>query len=87
MLVHLPFAVVMLVAAVGFLRVYMAHWREGATLLGGALLLAALGRAVLSDEQVGLLAIRRKLVDVLLYAALGALIVMDAVTITGGPFD
>ncbi|WP_438387050.1 DUF3017 domain-containing protein [Actinopolyspora saharensis] len=83
--VHLWFALVVLVALLGLLRVAMSHWRDGATLLGGAFLLAAVFRAGLPSERVGLLAIRSRPVDVVLYGALGAVIVFVAVTIKGGP--
>ncbi|RCW38809.1 DUF3017 family protein [Halopolyspora algeriensis] len=82
---HLPFTAVALVALSGFLRVAMQHWREGATLLGGAFLLAAVLRAVVPPEQAGLLAIRSRAVDLLLYTGMGLLIVFVAVTIKGGP--
>lgn len=82
---HLWFALVVLVALIGLLRVAMSHWRDGATLLGGAFLLAAVFRVWLSTERVGLLAIRSRPVDVVLYGALGAVIVFVAVTIKGGP--
>jgi hypothetical protein len=48
--------------------------------------LAAALRVVLADERVGLLAIRSRVVDVLLYGALGMLIVVIAVTIPASPF-
>ncbi|MDR7302600.1 DUF3017 domain-containing protein [Haloactinomyces albus] len=83
--VHLPFSAVVLVALSGLVWVGMQHWREGAALLGGALLLAAALRTVVSTERVGLLAIRSRTVDILLYAGLGLLIVFIAVTIKGGP--
>jgi len=68
---HLPFALVLLVVAVAALRVAQYHWREGAGLIGGALLLAGLLRAV----------------DVLTYGALAVLILFVALTITGGPLS
>jgi hypothetical protein len=86
LLQHLSFGLVMFVVLIGVLRVGLRHWREGSVLLGGALLLAALLRAVLPAERSGLLAIRSRLVDVGLYGTLGALIVAVAMTITGGPF-
>ncbi|HKN56468.1 MAG TPA: DUF3017 domain-containing protein [Amycolatopsis sp.] len=84
---HLPFALVLLVVAVAALRVAQYHWREGAGLIGGALLLAGLLRAVLPNEKAGLLAIRGKPVDVLTYGALAVLILFVALTITGGPLS
>jgi multisubunit Na+/H+ antiporter MnhB subunit len=85
-LAHLPFAVVMALVAVAALRIGMYHWRQGAALIGGALLVASVLRAALSDEQAGLLQIRGRSVDVLSYAGLGILVLFVALTITGGPF-
>jgi hypothetical protein len=82
--VYLPFAFVLLVALIGFLRVAAQHWRQGSVLIGGALLLAAILRVVLSNEQAGLLAIRSRGVDMFLYSGFGLLIVAVAVTIKGG---
>ncbi|MGJ7905394.1 DUF3017 domain-containing protein [Actinopolyspora sp. H202] len=84
---QLCFALVILLVLFGGQRVAMSHWREGATLLGGALLLAAVLRGSLPVERVGLLAIRNRVVDVLLYGALGLVIVFVAITITGGPLS
>ncbi|MGH3516846.1 MAG: DUF3017 domain-containing protein [Haloechinothrix sp.] len=86
-LVHLPFGLVLALVAVAMLRIYQYHWREGAVLIGGALLVAALLRGLLSDEQVGLIAIRGRGIDVLLYSGLGLMIWFVALTITGGPFS
>ena len=86
-LTQVPFGVVLLVVAVAALRIAQYHWREGAALIGGALLLAGLLRAVLTTEKAGLLAIRGKIVDIVTYAGLAALILFVALTITGGPFS
>ena len=75
---------VLVVAAVGLLRVATANWREGAVLLGGSLLLAAVLRGVLPQERAGLVAIRSRAVDVLSYTGLGLAVVLLAVTITRG---
>jgi DUF3017 family protein len=80
------FLLVLLVAAVGVLRILQYHWREGAVLIGGALVLAGLLRAVLPTARVGLVAVRGRLVDVLAYAALAGMILFVALTLTGGPF-
>ncbi|MGH3449548.1 MAG: DUF3017 domain-containing protein [Haloechinothrix sp.] len=85
-LAHLPFGLVLVLVAVGMVRIYLYHWREGAVLIGASLLVAALLRAVLSDEQVGLIAIRGRAIDVLLYSGFGVMILFVALTITGGPF-
>jgi len=83
---HLAFAVVLLVAVVGVVLIVEYHWRKGAGLIGGALVLAALFRALLPARRAGLLAVRGRAVDVLSYAGLGALVMFVAGTITGGPF-
>nr|WP_218888726.1 DUF3017 domain-containing protein [Saccharopolyspora hordei] len=74
---------VLLIALVGFLLVAMQHWRRGTVLLALALLVAAVLRAVVPDERAGLLAIRRRGLDVLLYSGLGVVILAVAVTIKG----
>jgi hypothetical protein len=79
-----PIGVVLAVAAVGLARVATANWREGAVLLGGSLLVAAVLRAFLAPDRAGLLAIRSRAVDVLCYAGLGLVVVALAVTITRG---
>ncbi|CAM05816.1 Protein of unknown function (DUF3017) [Saccharopolyspora erythraea NRRL 2338] len=84
--VHFPFAAVVLVALIGFLRIAMQHWRQGSVLIGVALVLAAVLRALLTNEQAGLLAIRSRAIDILLYGGLGVVIVVVAMTITRGPF-
>jgi Protein of unknown function (DUF3017) len=72
------------IAVVGMERVLTQHWREGAVLLGGALLVAAALRMAISTERVGLLAIRSRVTDVLCYAGFGLAMVVLAVTITRG---
>lgn len=80
--VHAPLALVLLIAVVGMSRVLTQHWREGAVLLGGAMIVAAVLRAVLPTERVGLLAVRSRPVDVLCYAAFGLVTSIIAVQIT-----
>lgn len=82
---HLAFALVLLVATVGVVRMLEYHWRQGAALIGGALLVAALFRAVLPDRRAGLLLVRGRPVDVLSYAGLGVCVLSVAITIQGGP--
>ncbi|MCP2261546.1 Protein of unknown function (DUF3017) [Streptoalloteichus tenebrarius] len=83
---HLPFALVLFVVLVGMGFVSTAHWRKGSLLIGAAMLLAAGLRVFLPQERLGLLAIRSRVVDVVLYSALGVAIVVVAVTIQGGLF-
>jgi hypothetical protein len=78
---------VLVVVMAGLVRIVMYNWREGTVLLGVALVVAAFLRAVLPNDRIGLIAIRGRGVDVLLYAGLGVLISAVALTIEGGPFN
>ncbi len=84
---HLPFALVLGVVLLGILRIVQYHWRQGAVLIGVALLLAALLRVLVTDEQAGLIAIRSRSVDALLYSGLGFAVIVVAMTIIGGPLS
>lgn len=83
---HVAFTLVLVVAAIGVFRLVEYHWREGSVLIAGALLLAAVFRALLPERTAGLLVVRGRPVDVLSYIALGGLMMFVALTLTGGPF-
>jgi hypothetical protein len=83
---HVAFVLVLLVAAIGVVRLGLYHWREGSVLIGGALALAGFFRLVLPTRLTGLLAVRGRVIDVLSYLALAALMLFVALTLTGGPF-
>lgn len=78
----LPAAVVFAIAATGMLRVLTQHWREGAALLAGSVLAAAVLRALLPDDRAGLLAVRSRVIDIAIYVGLGLVTLALAVTIT-----
>lgn len=78
---HLAFALVVALVVAGFALIVVYRWRRGATLIGGALLLAAGLRATLSDVNAGLLAIRGRVADALAYTAFGLALVAVAATI------
>jgi hypothetical protein len=84
-LAHLPFAVVCALVVVGLVRVSTYHWREGSAWIALAMLLAAVLRGVLRSDRVGLLAIRGRPVDTIVYGAFGAIVLYLALTIVGGP--
>ena len=84
---NLPLLLVLAVVAVGLVRIGMYHWREGTVLLGAALLVAALLRALLPETSIGMVAIRGRGVDFLLYSGLGIMIMAVALTIQGGPLN
>jgi hypothetical protein len=82
---YLPLLLVLAIAAVGWLRIVQYYWREGTVLLGGALLVAALLRAFLPNDRIGMVAIRTRGMDVLLYGGLSVAILAVALTIQSGP--
>ena len=71
------------VVLLGLLRILLYHWRQGTVLIGAALIMAAALRALLRDEQAGLIAIRGRGVDVLTYAGFGVCVMAVALTIEG----
>ncbi|MCL2534894.1 MAG: DUF3017 domain-containing protein [Nocardiaceae bacterium] len=72
---------VLLVVAVAFVLVLADRWRRGALVLGGAMLLAAVLRAVVSPDRVGLLAVRGRGFDVASMTVVGATIIALAASI------
>lgn len=84
---QLAFLAVMLIVAVGILRIIEYHWRQGTALIGIALLVAAVLRLVLPAERAGLLAVRTRKIDALFYAGFSAMILYVTLTITGGPLE
>ncbi|MFC9514140.1 DUF3017 domain-containing protein [Nocardiaceae bacterium NPDC056970] len=76
-----PLLAVLLVVAAAFVLVLADRWRRGALVLGGAMVLAAVLRAVLSPDRVGLLAVRGKGFDVAAMALVGATIIALAASI------
>jgi hypothetical protein len=64
--------------AFGYLLLTTGHWRRSTALMGATMLLAAGLRATLPDRRAGLLQVRGRRSDTLVYAVLGVLvIVMD----------
>lgn len=76
-----PLLAVVLVVAAAFVLVLADRWRRGALVLGGAMVLAALLRAALAPDRVGLLAVRGKGFDVAAMAVVGATIIALAASI------
>ncbi|WFR74539.1 DUF3017 domain-containing protein [Prescottella defluvii] len=72
---------VLLVVAAAFVLVLADRWRRGALVLGGAMLLAAVLRAVVSPDRVGLLAVRGKGFDVAAMTVVGVAIIALAASI------
>ena len=65
-----PFILVLLLAA-GGVAFSTFHWRKGVEVIAAAVVLGAVLRAVLTERQAGLLAIRHRGFDVMCYLVLG----------------
>jgi Protein of unknown function (DUF3017) len=63
-----------LAAAFGYLIVEPGRWGRGSGVIAVAVLLAGLLRGTLSTARVGLLAVRSRTIDTVLYLALGGLV-------------
>lgn len=69
----------------GLVTVALGSWRVGTQIVGGSLLAAAAIRLALRPHDAGMLAVRHKLVDALLLIAVGAAVIVLAVTIPNQP--
>jgi hypothetical protein len=65
------YLLVLLVSGAGLVLVSQGHWRTGVKGIGSALLVAALVRLVIPAQQAGMLAVRRRSVDVVILALVG----------------
>jgi hypothetical protein len=68
-LARLPYAFVLCGVAAGLAVVATNHFRRGSMLIAASVFIGALARLVLPESQVGLLAVRRKWLDVFLLTA------------------
>lgn len=69
---HLPYALVLCGVAAGLGVVATGHFRRGSVLIAAAVFAGALARLLLPERLVGLLAVRRRWVDVLLMTVAAA---------------
>ena len=74
-----------LVAAAGLALIGLGPWRWGLTIMGTALLAAAVTRLLLADDNAGMLKVRRKSLDVLFLTLLGAGLVTLAIVVPNAP--
>jgi hypothetical protein len=72
-----PFEVVLIVVVAGFVIALSSpsHWLRAVVVVGAALLLAGVLRAVLPSAQAGLLCVRSRIFDIVCYLGLGALVI------------
>lgn len=79
------YLVVLAGTAVGIGIVWTGDWRLGTEWMAGALIFAAVVRAVLPHREAGMLAVRHRVLDCLLLGGAGALLIFLAVTIPNQP--
>ena len=79
------YIVVLLVTAVGIGIVITGDWRVGIRWVAGAVLGASLLRLILPAKDAGMLAVRHRFFDCLLYAAIGAALIALSVSIPDQP--
>lgn len=66
-------------AAFVYLLIWPGHWRRGSAVIAVAMMLAAALRLVLPQHRSGLLQVRSRWLDVLVYGALGVCMFVTAV--------
>ena len=82
----LVYLIVVALSTVGILVVAFGPWRRGVALMGVALLVGALMRALLRDRDAGMLRVRRnRWVDVLMLGGVGASLIVLASVIPNQP--
>lgn len=79
------YIVVIAVTAIGFGIVATGSWRQGIRWIAGALLFAAVVRAVLPARDAGMLAVRRRWWDCFLLAGVGVALILLAGSIPDQP--
>jgi hypothetical protein len=79
------YLLVLMITVAGLTVAALDDWRVGIRMLGGALLLAAVVRVVLSPRDAGMLAVRHKALDVGLLAGLGVALILLATSIPDQP--
>ncbi|MGW8437990.1 DUF3017 domain-containing protein [Nocardiopsis sp. NPDC055551] len=75
---QVPYALVLSALAAGIVVVAAAYFKRGPAIIAGALLLAATFRLFLPKDWIGLLAVRRRWVDLATLVALAVLLIVLA---------
>lgn len=75
---QVPYALVLSALAAGIVVVAAAYFKRGPAIIAGALLLAATFRMFLPKDWIGLLAVRRRWVDLATLVALAVLLIVLA---------
>jgi hypothetical protein len=79
------YLLVLAVAAAGLVIVTEGHWRAGVKAVAVGLVVAALARLVIPQQQAGMLAVRRRTVDVVILVALGVALFFLSTSIPNQP--
>src|SRR5690625_1725412 len=77
-LAQVPYALVLSGLAAGIAVVGFAYFKHGPAIIAGALVLAAVFRLVLSKDWIGMLAVRRRWVDLTVLFGLACLLIVLA---------
>ncbi len=77
-LVQVPYILVLSALAAGVVIVAAAYFKRGPAVIAGALLLASAFRAFLPDAWIGMLAVRRRWIDVATLATMAVLLIVLA---------
>lgn len=77
-LAQVPYALVLSGLAAGIAVVGFAYFKRGPAIIAGALVLAAVFRLVLSKDWIGMLAVRRRWVDLTVLFGLACLLIVLA---------
>ena len=80
---QVPYVCVLCGVTLGLVVVATGHFKKGSLLVGGAVLLGALARLVLPAGQVGLLATRKRAVDVVILVGFAVAITAVAYAVQG----
>ncbi|UPT23512.1 DUF3017 domain-containing protein [Thermobifida alba] len=75
---QVPYLLVLATMGAGIVVVAAAYFKRGPAIIAGSLLLGAVLRAVLPTERVGMLAVRRRWVDVATLVTLAVLLIVLA---------
>ncbi len=77
-LVQMPYALVLSGLAAGIAVVGFAYFKRGPAIIAGTLVLAAVFRLVLPKDWIGMLAVRRRWVDLTVLVGLACLLIVFA---------
>lgn len=79
------YLVVLTIVAAALVVVAQGDWRTGVRMIAGSLIFAAVVRAVLPGREAGMLAVRRRVIDVVLLVTVGVLLWFLSTSIPNQP--